>query len=201
MAGSDLANDRQLLTASNIPLTYIANWNGNFFNDRLQTRWAWGLQTQAKGKYSRMLSLGQRLNLPKLQWYIDYYGAVDELDRLRIASGELTSLVNNEKNVFFGNVHYNTLVSEANWQFAPRCNLKLRGSYETTSIPQYEALKNYRKYYSYVASLEYFPVKGQNLRLFLAYMGQKVDYNHACGLSDYHTNKLELGLMYRIKCY
>ena len=120
---------------------------------------------------------------------------------MRIASGELTSLVNNEKDVFFDNVHYNTLVTEANWQFAPRCNFKLRGSYETTSIPQYEALKNYRKYYSYVASLEYFPVKGQNLRLFLAYMGQKVDYNHACGLSDYHTNKLELGLMYRIKCY
>ncbi len=201
MAGPDLTNDRQLLTPSNIPLTYIANWNGNFFNDRLQARWAWGLQTQAKGKYSRMLSLGQRLNLPKLQWYIDYYGAVDELDRLRIASGELTSLVNNDKDVFFGNVHYNALVTEANWQFAPRFNFKLRGSYETTSIPQYEALKNYRKYYSYVASLEYFPVKGQNLRLFLAYMGKKVDYNHACGLSDYHTNKLELGLMYRIKCY
>ena len=201
MAGPNFATDREQLTPSNIPLTYIANWNGNFFNDRLQTRWAWGLQTQAKGKYSRMLSLGQRLNLPKLQWYIDYYGAVDELDRLRIASGELTSLVNNEKDVFFGNVHYNALVSEANWQFAPRCNFKLRGSYETTSIPQYEALKNYRKYYSYVASLEYFPVKGQNLRLFLAYMGQKVDYNQACGLSDYHINKLELGLMYRIKCY
>ena len=201
MAGPDLANDREQLTPSNIPLTYIANWNGNFFNDRLQTRWAWGLQTQTKGKYSRMLSFGQRLNLPKLQWYIDYYGAVDELDRLRIASGELTSLVNNDKDVFFGNVHYNALVTEANWQFAPRCNLKLRGSYETTSIPQYEALKNYRKYYSYVASLEYFPVKGQNLRLFMAYMGQKIDYNHACGLSDYHTNKLELGLMYRIKCY
>ena len=102
MAGPNFAIDREQLTPSNIPLTYIANWNGNFFNDRLQTRWAWGLQTQAKDKYSRMLSLGQRLNLPKLQWYIDYYGAVDELDRLRIASGELTSLVNNEKDVFFG---------------------------------------------------------------------------------------------------
>jgi len=89
MAGPNFTTDREQLTPSKLPLTYIANWNGNFFNDRLQTRWAWGLQTQAKGKYSRMLSLGQRLNLPKLQWYIDYSGAVDELDRLRIASGEL----------------------------------------------------------------------------------------------------------------
>ena len=201
ITGANFTTDRLQLSPSNIPLTYIANWNGSFFNNKLQTRWAWGLQTQAKGKYSRMLSLGQRLNLPRLQWYIDYYGAIDELDRLRIASTELNPLIKDGKGVFFGNVHYNTFVSEANWQFAPQCNLKLRGSYETTSIPQYEELKNYRKFFSYVACLEYFPIKGQNLRLFLAYMGQKVDYNKACQLADYHTNKLELGLMYRIKCY
>ncbi len=59
-----------------------------------------------------MISLGQRLNLPKLQWYIDYYGAVDELDRLRIASAELAPLTNNEHGVFFGNVHYNSFVTE-----------------------------------------------------------------------------------------
>ncbi|MDK7751279.1 porin, partial [Brevibacterium sp. UMB10442] len=53
-------------------LTYIANWNGSFLGDKLRTRWAWGLLTQAKHKYSRMMSLGQQLNLPKVQWYFDY---------------------------------------------------------------------------------------------------------------------------------
>lgn len=65
-AGKSLT-DFSPLRGSNNPLTYIVNWNGSFFNDILQTRWSWGIQTQARGKYSRMLVLGQRLNLPKFQ--------------------------------------------------------------------------------------------------------------------------------------
>jgi hypothetical protein len=41
----------------------------------LNTRWSCGVQTQAKGKYSKMITLGQQLNLPKFQCYLDYMGA------------------------------------------------------------------------------------------------------------------------------
>ena len=61
-------DEAHALQKSKNPLTYIINWNGSFFDGKLNTRWAWGLQTQAKGKYSRMLTLGQQLNLPKFQW-------------------------------------------------------------------------------------------------------------------------------------
>ena len=69
------------LEASKNPLTYIANWNGSFFDNKLLTRWSWGIQTQAQHKYSRMLVLGQQLNLPNIQLYFDYMGALDGLDR------------------------------------------------------------------------------------------------------------------------
>lgn len=80
----------------------------------MNTRWAWGLQTQAKGKYSRMLTLGQQLNLPKFQWYFDYMGAFDDLDRLKIATNELGgAFVDDEGNalgnVYLGKVHYTAL--------------------------------------------------------------------------------------------
>lgn len=198
-------DEPKALQKSKNPLTYIINWNGSFFDGKLNTRWAWGLQTQAKGKYSRMLTLGQQLNLPKFQWYFDYMGAFDDLDRLRIATNELGgALVGGDGdagNVYLGKVHYNSFITKANWQFAPSWNLMLKGMYETASVTKMEQFKNYRKSFGYMGSIEYYPAKQQDFRLFLAYVGRKYDYSTKCGLKDYNTDRIELGFMYRIKAY
>lgn len=198
----------EALEKANHPLTYIVNWNGSFLDGKLNTRWAWGLQTQAKHKYSRMLTLGQQLNLPKFQWYFDYMGAWDDLDRLKIATGELGDMLNtNEKgeptgaNAYFGKVHYNSFITKANWQFAPSWNLMIKGMYETASVSKIEQLKNYRKSFGYMGSIEYYPAKQQDFRVFLAYVGRKYDYSSKCSLKDYNTDRIELGFMYRIKAY
>lgn len=198
-------DEAHALQKSKNPLTYIINWNGSFFDGKLNTRWAWGLQTQAKGKYSRMLTLGQQLNLPKFQWYFDYMGAFDDLDRLKIATNELRdAFVGGDVdagNVYLGKVHYNSFITKANWQFAPSWNLMLKGMYETASVTKMEAFKNYRKSFGYMGSIEYYPAKQQDFRLFLAYVGRKYDYSTKCGLKDYNTDRIELGFMYRIKAY
>ena len=77
----------------------------------------------------------------------------------------------------------------------------LKGTYETASVKNVEILEDYRKSIGWIGSLEYYPIKNQDLRLFLAYLGKKVDYSDKCGLHDYNTNRIELGFMYRIKCY
>lgn len=203
VVNNDEAEPQALQKAKN-PLTYIINWNGSFFDGKLNTRWAWGLQTQAKGKYSRMLTLGQQLNLPKFQWYFDYMGAFDDLDRLKIATNELRdALVGGDApgNVYLGKVHYNSFITKANWQFAPSWNLMLKGMYETASVTKMERFKNYRKSFGYMGSIEYYPAKQQDFRLFLAYVGRKYDYSTKCGLKDYNTDRIELGFMYRIKAY
>lgn len=197
-------DEAHALQKSKNPLTYIINWNGSFFDGKLNTRWAWGLQTQAKGKYSRMLTLGQQLNLPKFQWYFDYMGAFDDLDRLKIATNELRdAFVDGDApgNIYLGKVHYNSFITKANWQFAPSWNLMLKGMYETASVTKMEQFKNYRKSFGYMGSIEYYPAKQQDFRLFLAYVGRKYDYSTKCGLKDYNTDRIELGFMYRIKAY
>lgn len=197
-------DEAHALQKSKNPLTYIINWNGSFFDGKLNTRWAWGLQTQAKGKYSRMLTLGQQLNLPKFQWYFDYMGAFDDLDRLKIVTNELRdAFVGGDApgNVYLGKVHYNSFITKANWQFAPSWNLMLKGMYETASVTKMERFKNYRKSFGYMGSIEYYPAKQQDFRLFLAYVGRKYDYSTKCGLKDYNTDRIELGFMYRIKAY
>jgi len=196
--GKSLAEISQL-KGSNNPLAYIINWNGSFLGDKLQTRWSWGLQTQARGKYSRMWIFGQKLNLPTFQWYFDYMGAWDGIDRLGIVSSELGGLVD-ASNPYFTSVHYNSFITKMNWQFCPQWNLMLKGTYETASVSKIEEFKNYRKSIGYIASVEYYPVKSQDFRVFLAYVGKTINYKDDI-LKDGGYNRIELGFMYRIKAY
>jgi hypothetical protein len=52
-----------------------------------------------------------------------------------------------------------------------------------------------------MGSIEYYPAKSQDFRIFLAYIGRKYDYSEASGLKGYNTNRIEVGFMYRIKAY
>ena len=199
-AASQEENSVRPLTSSRNPLTYIANWNGSFADGMINTRWSWGIQTQARHKYSRMLILGQQLNLDKFQWYVDYMGALDGLDRLGIATSDL-GLNGGGHNLYASDVHYNSFITKVNWQFAPHWNLMLKGMYETASVSKLERGKNYRKSFGYMSSVEYYPLKDQDFRVFLAYVGRKYDFSEKSGLKDYNTNRIELGFMYRIKAF
>ena len=199
-AASQEENSVRPLTSSRNPLTYIAYWNGSFADGMINTRWSWGIQTQARHKYSRMLILGQQLNLDKFQWYVDYMGAWDGLDRLGIATSDL-GLNGGGHNLYASDVHYNSFITKVNWQFAPHWNLMLKGMYETASVSKLERGKNYRKSFGYMSSVEYYPLKDQDFRVFLAYVGRKYDFSEKSGLKDYNTNRIELGFMYRIKAF
>lgn len=203
----------EALEKSNSPLTYSVGWNGKFFDNKLQTRWSYSHRTQAKGKYSRFFRFGQRLNLSKLQWYADYNHTYDDLDRMKIASKEIVNEMvnsicpdseeNGYTNLYLSKVRYQGIVTKMNWQFAKDWNLMLKGMWETVSATKDEKFKNYRTAYGYIGSLEYYPARKQkqDLRFFLAYVGRKYDYSKKCGLKDYNTDRIELGMMYRLKAY
>ena len=198
--GDDTQN--RILEKTRIPLGYSLGWNGSFLNNRLLTRWSWGIEGEARHKYSRMLILGQKLNLDRLQWYLDYMYQNDGLDRFGLASREVRDFfpaVGGE--VWMSDVHYTSFITKLNWQFAPQWNLMLKGMYETASVTKVDRFKDFRKSYGYVGSVEYYPVKSQDFRVFLAYVGRKVTYKDGVGLDKYNTNRIELGFKYRIKAY
>lgn len=192
----------RILEKTRIPLGYSLGWNGSFLNNRLLTRWSWGIEGEARHKYSRMLILGQKLNLDRLQWYFDYMYQNDGLDRFGLASREVRDFfpaVGGE--VWMSDVHYTSFITKLNWLFAPQWNLMLKGMYETASVTKVDRFKDFRKSYGYVGSVEYYPVKSQDFRVFLAYVGRKVTYKDGVGLDKYNTNRIELGFKYRIKAY
>ncbi|MBR1504310.1 MAG: porin [Prevotella sp.] len=184
-----------------VPLAYILNWNGNFVDNLLQTRWSWGIRTLAKGTFSRQMILGQRLNLPKFQCYVDYSYESDDIDRMGVITHEAASLLPAGQR-FFEKVDYHSLVIKADWQFARKWNAYVQGMYETASVRKnVEALRRYRRHYSYFGGVEYYPVKNQDLRVSLSYLGQTFSYTERSGLLGHSESRIELGMMYRIKCF
>ena len=214
-----LGADWKKLQPANHPLSAVFNWNGSFAGGLIETRWGVGMYNQAKDYTAKMVFLGQKLNLPKFQVYFDYMGSWEGLDRLKIASGDLQRIFATTSlsgytvvPVYETNVSYQSFVVKANWQFAPKWNLMLKGMYETAALPKTkdwgyndyhfdEPVGIYRTSLGYIGSLEYYPEPDQDFRVFLAYIGRGYQFEEHFGFENYNTNRIELGLMYRIKAY
>ena len=179
------------IKASNTPLAYIFNWNGNLFDSLIQTRWGAGLQSEADGYTNTLLMLGTKLNLPKFQVFLDYMMANDQLDRLCYTPN---SKDNNDKILGIKDAKYNSFVLKAEYQTAPEWNIFAQGLYETANS---SLANNEFKGIGYFAGVEYLPFKEQDLRFFLAYIGRSRDKNSAVE----NTNRVSVGMMYRIKAF
>ena len=192
---------KQGIKDTRAPIAYILNWNGNFAGNIIQTRWSMGMRTLAVGTYSRQIILGQRLNLPRFQCYVDYSYESDDIDRMGIVTREASSMLPKDCSHFV-DADYHSLVVKGDWQFANQWNAYIQGMYETASVRKnIEDLKNYRKHYSYFAGVEYYPGKTQDLRISLSYFGQTFNYARKSGLQGHSESRIELGMMYRIKCF
>lgn len=194
---------KQGIEASKTPLTYILNWNGSLFNNLIQTRWAFGVQTEAKDTYTYTTALGTKLNLPTFQLAFDYMHDNCDLDRGMLASQEGLPYLQSVGARFFKDVTYNSFIAKAEYQPSSKWNLFLKGLYETASVKDVKHFDdNYRKSYGYFAGVEYLPFADQDLRLFVTYIGRKAEYNKNIDfLSKKDSNRISLGIIYRIKAF
>ena len=76
-----------------------------------------------------------------------------------------------------------------------------KGMYELRSVAGNQTLSNYCSSIGWVASIEFYPVKDQDFRVFLAHIGRAHRFNQASGLANTTAHRLEIGFMYRIKAY
>ena len=177
------------LKQSNVPLTYILNWNGSLFDGVLQTRWGVGLQSEADGYNNTMVMLGTRVALSKFQAFLDYMRADEQLDRLNY-----TPLSNNGKGQPLKDTKYNTFVLKGEYQPIPSLNLFAQGIYETAES---DLTGNKMTGLGYYGGVEYLPFPSQDLRFFLAYVGRSREVSNVTK----STNRVSLGMMYRIKAF
>jgi hypothetical protein len=191
----NIYGDATSLKQSNVPLTYIFNWNGSFFDNILQTRWGVGLQSEAEGYNNTMVMLGTRVALPKFQAFLDYMRADEQLDRLcytpqsKIKDAQGHDVIQELKDT-----KYNTFVLKAEYQPIPSLNLFAQGIYETA---ENNLAGNKMTGLGYYGGVEYLPFPSQDLRFFLAYVGRSREISNVTK----STNRVSLGMMYRIKAF
>lgn len=193
------------IAPSPLPLTYILNWNGAFFENKIQTRWAYGVQTEAKNYLSHMVMLGTKVDLKKWQLCFDYHFSRESIDRLGYAAvykqdakqtGSLPATL--------FQTSYHTYIVKGEYQPVALFNIFVKGMYERADADERylpEGIKNsgYRSY-GYFTGIEYMPFKTtQDLRVFLAYIGRKYVYQNE-GRSDF-SHRWSLGIIYRIPAF
>ena len=177
------------LKQSNVPLTYILNWNGFLFDGILQTRWGVGLQSEADGYNNTMVMLGTRVALPKFQAFLDYMRADEQLDRLNYTPQSV-----NGKGDPLKDTKYNTFVLKGEYQPIPSLNLFAQGIYETAES---DLAGNKMTGLGYYGGVEYLPFPSQDLRFFLAYVGRSREVADVTKTN----HRVSLGMMYRIKAF
>jgi hypothetical protein len=181
------------LQRSHHPLGTTLNWTGSMFNDHLQALWAYSYMHEAHHTDTHLLMLGTKLNLRRWQCFVDYYGAWEDIDRHGIVTAETGT--------WAAKTRYNSVVGQVQYQPAPHWNCFVKGMVEKASVGDMPAFHHYRTSYGYQAAVQWIPDLSQDARLSLAYVGKKVDYKQACGLEDYHSDRIELSFIYRIKAY
>ncbi len=177
------------LKQSNVPLTYILNWNGFLFDGIVQTRWGVGLQSEADGYNNTMVMLGTRVALPKFQAFLDYMRADEQLDRLNYTPQSV-----NGKGDPLKDTKYNTFVLKGEYQPIPSLNLFAQGIYETAESG---LAGNKMTGLGYYGGIEYLPFPSQDLRFFLAYVGRSREVADVTKTN----HRVSLGMMYRIKAF
>ncbi|WP_195715308.1 porin [Ancylomarina sp. 16SWW S1-10-2] len=194
-------------TANNVEssknaLGYTLNWNGNLFDGIVQTRWSYSLFQETKEMSTNLIALGTQVKLgKKAQIQFDWMNSNEDIDTKGIVSG----MINNGMSAT--DVVYNSLIAKIDYRLNKKFNMFVKGMYETATNDgnKDENLDDeFRKSYAYMAGVEFHPI-ADDLKVFFTYTGRFFDYESSItenlGIQDQHTNRLSLGLIYRLKMY
>lgn len=185
------------------PLGYTLNWNGNFLENKLRTRWSASIFHEAKKKNWYYYALGTEVALPKFLGFFDFMYSSEDIDRTGIIY-EITNTDGYDTRTL--DVRYMALVLHLNYRICPKINLFAKGMYETARVDKATALMEkgkYRTSWGYIGGIEYYPTK-DNLHFFLNYIGRNYNYTDRAkvfGVGNSNPQRVELGLVYQLPMF
>ncbi len=195
---------------SKLPLMYALNWNGNLFDNLLQTRWSASLFSESNKHKQLYFAAGNQINFSReFNMFVDLMYSRDELDSRGVVSGLVQKTFNHADFYSIPNVDYFSVVAKANFRFLPRWNWFVKGMYETASVSKASTLKGseiatgkYSTSLGYYTGLEYYPMQHSNMHFFLTYIGRSHKYDAKVHhVSNYDTNRISLGIIYQIPVF
>lgn len=188
-----------------VPLLTTANWNGFFFDNILELRYAasWGQLAKKKNLY--YLTAGNIVKTGPVTAYVDLMYSREGID----SKGILSNMPDPElfTPATAQNASYFTVIADFDYRIHPNWNIYVKGAYETSSIYEANGIYEkglYRKTWNAQACLEYFPMKNSELLIFahLLYKGNLLtNHSRAIGALCPNTQRISLGLVYSIPVF
>lgn len=187
---------------SSLPLYYAMAWNGSFLDQRLGFRYAVAAGEQMKGKWVLMLGAGQRFSTGKFSIYLDalyHRAAIDHLGVIR----KMT--LDTEGNLWNGiaqHTDYFSVAAETCFRFHSKWNIRVKGFYDRAGVfkdNQVFVSGNYLSAWRCQGGIEYFPMKDNNLHLFLNATGNFQKEKPTLPVIQQKDNfRISLGAIYRL---
>lgn len=188
-----------------VPMLATVNWNGLFFDQALELRYAasWGQLAKKKNLY--YLTAGNILKTGPVTAYIDLMYSREGID----SKGLISTLANDElyTSATAQNATYFTTIANLDYRIHPNWNVYIKGAYETFGI--YESNGYYRKglynrTWNAQACVEYFPMRNSELLIFLHFLYKGnvlVSNGRALGAIAPDRQRISLGLVYSIPVF
>jgi hypothetical protein len=191
---------------SKVPLAFVFNWRGSFFDGKFSTIWSYSFFTEAKKMGMNYIALGNQFRSKYFDIAYDYKISIEDLDRTGIISQEIPDDLYNYavKNTLYQS-HWirATLKFNKKWHISTDAFVDF-ADWKDDLDPQ-KTENRFRTVYSIVPTVEFYPWENFDFKFFLGFVGRWYRYSDyaknrpGLNLKDYSTGRVMIGFISPLK--
>lgn len=187
------------------PFIGVLNYDGYLIDRALNLRYAVAAAPLTKGRPQVFVTAGNTWEKGPVLAYLDIMYAYEGID----TKGLISNLSANrpEGGVTAQYASYLSTIANFDYRIHAHWNLYLKGAYETTRVLRSNACYQkglYTRTWSAQACAEYFPIKGEDFRVFLHLLYKRSGATHharALGATDHDSQRISIGMEYKIPVF
>ena len=185
--------------ASKAPIGMYLFWNTDLLDGKLKLRYSYNLSQYAANNLTHSLALGNWYKSGRHTLYLDLSYTYMGADYGLTASQLLSAYDGLAKNNYLmqKNAVYKRAVSRYDYQLTDRWSLSAKLGIEQAGITQ-RLSEQLRTNYIYFAAAQYAPLRGQDLRFYLAYVGNTISYDKTLHLKNEQMHRIAIGAYYTL---
>ena len=189
-------------TASKAPIGGYLYWNSSLWDGKFKTKYSYNLSQFAKGYYTHSVSLGNKLQIGKHTAYLDLVYSYMGAD-FGLTSSKLLSIhkgLSKGAYLMHKNIVYKCAVSRYDYQITDRWSATTKIGIETTGSRK-ELSESLRTNYIYFLAGQYAPLLSQDLRFYVAYVGNTLHYDQALRKDNEQLHRIAIGAYYTLPIF
>ena len=185
--------------ASKAPIGMYLYWNADLLDGKLKLRYSYNLSQYAANYLTHSIALGNWYKSGKHTVYLDLSYTYMAADYGLTASKLLSAYDGLAKDNFLmqKDVVYKRAVSRYDYQLTDRWSLSAKAGIELAGSTQ-RLSEQLRTNWIYFSAAQYAPIQGQDLRFYVAYVGNTLSYDKALHLKDEQLHRIAIGAYYTL---